>query len=41
MVSEKILKVYSYYKPTETLDPQGGTSLGPHGLIGKIYVRDH
>ena len=42
MVSDKkILKVYSYYKTTETLDPQGGTSLGPRGLIGMIYVRDH
>ena len=35
MVSEKILKeFFFYYKSIETLDPQGGASLNPRGLIG-------
>ena len=41
VVSEKIFKVFSHYKSTETLDPRGGASLDPRGLIGRIYVEDH
>ena len=37
MVSE-IFKVFSQYKSTENLDPLGGASLDPRGLIGRIYV---
>ena len=31
---------FSYYKSMETLDPSGGASSDPRGLIGKIYVGD-
>ena len=39
MVSEK--KTFLHYKSLETLDPQGGASLDPMDLIGRIYVGDH
>ena len=39
------LKVYGnsflHYKSMETLYPGGGATLGPRGLISRIYVVDH
>ena len=40
MVLIKECLSFSHYKPMETLDPRGGASLDPRGLIGKIYVGD-
>ena len=31
----------SHYKSMGANDPQGMASLGPRGLIGRIYVGDH
>ena len=42
MVSEK--KIFLSFSPLKSMganDPQGVTSLGPRGLIGRIYVGDH
>ena len=42
MVSEKkIFLSFSHYKSMGDNDPQGMASLGPRGLIGRIYVGDH
>ena len=42
MVSEKkIFKAFLHYKSMETLNPGGGSSLDPRGLIGRIYLGDH
>ena len=32
---------FSHYKSMGVNDPQGVASLGPRGLIGRIYVGDH
>ena len=32
---------FSHYKSMGDNDPQGMASLGPRGLIGRIYVGDH
>ena len=32
---------FSHYKSMEANDPRGVASLGPRGLIGRIYVGDH
>ena len=39
VLEKKIFKVFFHYKSTETLDPRGGVSLDPKGLICRIYVR--
>ena len=42
MVSEKkIFLCFSHYKSMGANDPWGVASLGPRGLIGRIYVGDH
>ena len=42
MVSEKkIFLRFSHYKSMGGNDPRGVSSLGPSGLIGRIYVGDH
>ena len=42
MVTEKkIFLFFSHYKSTGANDPWGMASLGPRGLIGRIYVGDH
>ena len=42
MVSEKkIFLRFSHYKSVRANDPRGMASLGPRGLIGRIYVVDH
>ena len=42
MVSEKkIFSVFSSLKSKGANDPQGVASLGPRGLIGRIYVGNH
>ena len=32
---------FSHYKSITANDPRGVASLGPSGLIGRIYVVDH
>ena len=39
MISEK--KNFSHYKSMGANDLQGVASLGPRGLIGRIYVEDY
>ena len=42
MVSEKkIFLRFSHYKSMGANDSRGVASLGPRGLIGRIYVGDH
>ena len=41
MVSEKIFLSFSHYKSMGANDPRGMASLGPRGLIGRIYVREN
>ena len=42
MVSEKkIFLSFSHHKSMGVNDPKGVASLGPRGLIGRIYVGDH
>ena len=42
MVSEKnIFLSFSHYKSMGDNDPRGVASLGPRGLMGRIYVGDH
>ena len=42
MVSEKkIFLMFYYYKSMGANGPRGVPSLGPKGLIGRIYVGDH
>ena len=41
MVSEKNIFCFSHYKSMGANDPWGVASLGPRGLIGRIYVGDH
>ena len=42
MVSEKkIFLSVSHYKSMGANDPRGVASLGPRGLIGRIYVGEH
>ena len=42
MVSEKkIFLRFSHYNSMGANDPQDAASLGPRGLIGRIYVGDH
>ena len=41
MVSEKDFLRFSHYKSMGANDPQGVASLGPRGLIGRIYVWDN
>ena len=42
MVAEKkIFLSFSHYKTMGTNDPRGVASLGPRGLIGRIYVGDN
>ena len=36
--SEDNFLSFSHYKPIGTLDPGGGASLNPRGLIGRFYV---
>ena len=36
----RIFLKFPYYKSMETLDPQGGVSLDPRGMAGRISVRD-
>ena len=38
---EKVVLSFSYYKCMGANDPRGVASLGPRGLIGRIYVGDH
>ena len=41
MVSENIFFSFSHYKSMGANDPRSLGSLGPRGLIGRIYVGDH
>ena len=41
MVSEKKIFKISYYKSVGANDPLEVASLGPRGLICRIYVGDH
>ena len=38
---EEDFSSFSHYKSMGANDPQGMASLGPRGLIGRIYVGDH
>ena len=33
--------MFSHYKSIETLDPRGGASIDPRGMVGRIYVENH
>ena len=41
MVSEKKIFKFSHYKYNGANDSRGVASLGPRGLIVRIYVGDH
>ena len=41
MVSEEDFLSFSHYKSMGANVPRGMASLGPRGLIGRIYVGDH
>ena len=38
---EDFLKFFFHYKSMGDNDPRGVASLGPGGLIGRIYLGDH